>query len=103
MRARSLILATALLLSVATLACADSLFENSKLSPGVVVQGTGFQSPKLSPGVVVQGTGFQLPKLSPGVVVQGDGLQSSKISVGIVLEEVAGGGGVVPRAPLTHW
>jgi hypothetical protein len=52
---------------------------------------------------VLQGSGVQSSKLSPGVVLQGASLRSSKISIGIVVVSVPGGGGVVVRAPLTHW
>jgi hypothetical protein len=82
-----LLIATAVLLPLLTpTAFAQSQFESSKLSPGVVTQGAGLQSSKLSSGVVTQGAG----------------LQSSKISVGVVLQTVVIGGGVI-RAPLTHW
>lgn len=101
MRAR-LLVAAVTLLPLATAASAASLFESSKLSPGVVVQGTALQSSKLSPGIVVQGTALQSSKLSPGVVLQGTAFQSPKISIGIVLQTVASGG-TIPRAPLTHW
>jgi hypothetical protein len=91
-----------LLLSLATGQASAQNFESSKLTSGVVVQGTAFESSKMAPGVVVQGTAFESSKMAPGVVVQTTGFQSSKISVGIVLIAVKNGG-VVPRAPLTHW
>jgi hypothetical protein len=87
MRGRELISGAILLLSMTTTAFAGSDFESSKLAPGIVVQGSALQSSKLSSGIVVQHSGFQ----------------SSKISVGIVLLAVPGGGGVISRAPLTHW
>lgn len=113
--------ATAVALLIALMPTSVALaFESSKLSPGVVTEGSGMQSPKLSPGVVTEGSGLQSPKLSPGVIIEGNGLQSSKLSVGIVVantaafesaklsvgvvvETLSSSGGVVPRAPLTHW
>lgn len=77
-------------------------FESSKLSSGVVTEGSAAQSPKLTPGVVIEGTGLQSPKLSPGAVVDFAGLHSSKLSVGIVVESVSSGG-LIQHAPLTHW
>ncbi len=88
--------------SLATAALAQSNFESSKLSSGVVTQGVGFDSPKASSGVVVQGGAFQSPKLSSGVVFQSTAFESSKLSVGIVVQ-VMPGGGIVPRAPLVHF
>lgn len=101
MRGRRL-LAAAILVSLTTLASAQSQFESSKLSPGVVVQGGALQSPKLSPGIVVQGGALQSPKLLPGIVVQNAAFQSAKLSVGIVVETVPYRGFVV-HEPLTHW
>jgi hypothetical protein len=82
-------------------AFAQSTFESSKMSPGVVVQGTGLESTKLSPGIVIQNLGMESSKLSPGIVLQKTSFQSSKLSVGIVVQNL--NRGVVPRAPLTHW
>ena len=79
-------------------------FESSKLSPGAVVEGSGLQSPKFSPGVVIEGSGLQSSKLSAGIVVVNVGaFKSSKLSAGVVVETLNSSGGVVPRAPLTHW
>jgi hypothetical protein len=102
MKGRILIAATMLVPAIATTAFSQSNFESSKLSPGVVTQGTGFQSSKVSPGIVMQNTGFQSSKISSGVVLQNTTFQSSKLSVGVVVE-VLSGSGSVPRGPLTHW
>jgi hypothetical protein len=102
MRGNLLIVAAILLPLVTSAAHAGSDFESSKLSPGVVLQGAALQSSKLSTGVVLQGAGLKSSRLSSGVVLQNSSFQSSKISIGIILE-AAKSGGVIPRAPLTHW
>jgi hypothetical protein len=103
MRVPGLAVTAVLLVSVVDVVSAQTQFESSKLSPGAVVQGSGSESSKLSPGIVLQGSGAQSSKLSPGVVLQGASLQASKMSIGVVVQSVPGGGGVVVRAPLTHW
>jgi hypothetical protein len=85
-----------------TFAFADANFESPKLSPGVVTQGSSLQSSKLVPSIIVGGAGLQSSKFSSGVVTSIHGLQSSRLSVGIIVE-VLPGGGIVTRAPLTHW
>lgn len=97
-------------LAIATLIVAlveahgGAAFDSSKLSPGVVVQTNAFQSPKISAGVVVQRNAFQASKLSVGIVVADiNALKSTKLSAGVVVQSVSGGGGAIPRAPLTHW
>jgi uncharacterized protein YjbI with pentapeptide repeats len=97
--ARLLLALQALTMSAAL---AQSQFESSKLSPGVVTQGADLQSSKLSSGVVVQGGDFRSSKLSSGVVVQGGDFRSSKLSVGVVFNILVVGGNVI-HAPLTHW
>jgi hypothetical protein len=69
------------------------------LSSGAIA----FESSKLTGGIVVEGSGLQSPKLSAGVVVEPAGLQSPKLSVGIVVDVLPNGGSAVTRAPLTHW
>lgn len=101
MRVQAFLLAM-LVAAIATTALAQSNFESSKLSPGVVTEGTGFQSSKMSPGIVTQNSGFQSSKISPGVVMENTAFQSPKLSVGIVVEALSSRGSV-PRAPLTHW
>lgn len=92
------------LAAVVTAAMAQSQFESSKMSSGVVLEGAGVQSSKLSSGIVLQNTSLQSSKMSIGIVLESTAaLQSSKFSTGIVLQTISGGGGVVPRAPLTHW
>lgn len=102
MKADPFAISLILVLPFATAAQAQSNFESSKLSSGVVTQGTGFQSPKASPGIVVQGGAFQSPKLSSGAVLQNTAFESPKLSVGVVVQ-ILPGGGIVPRAPLVHW
>ena len=87
----------------ALVAPAGATFESSKMLPGIGLEGTAFKSPKVSAGIVTQGTAFKSPKLSTGVVVQGTAFKAPKISVGIVVQSFSGGGGVIQRAPLTHW
>lgn len=101
MKGRVLIVAM-LVVAVVSAASAQSNFESSKLSPGVVTQGVGFQSSKMSTGIVTQYSGLQSSKLSPGIVMQNTAFQSPKLSVGIVVQ-VLSGNTSVPRAPLTHW
>ena len=104
MRTGPLVIAAIILPSLAATAAAQSQFESSKLSPGVVVEGSGLESSKLSSGIVMDNLSLQSPKLSVGIVVQSlAAFKSSKLSVGIVVESVSGSGGVVLRAPLTHW
>jgi hypothetical protein len=102
MRLRHLVVAALGLLLLPGTSFAASDFESSKMTSGIVTEGTGFQSSKLSPGVVVEDGGFQSSKLSPGVVVENGALQSSKLSVGIVVQLVPVGG-LVQHSPLTHW
>lgn len=102
MRLYTLAAGLGLLVAFSSEAFAATNFESSKLSPGVVVQGSALQSPKLSSGVVVQSNALESSKLSSGVVVQTGAFQSSKLSVGIVVITLQGTG-VVPRAPLVHW
>lgn len=102
MKGRALIAATMLVPAVATTAFAQSTFESSKLSPGVVTERTGFQSSKISSGIVVESTTFESSKIDSGIVMENTAFQSPKLSVGIVVE-VLSGSGSVPRAPLTHW
>lgn len=101
MMGRVLLVVTVLALAVSA-AHAQSNFESSKLSAGVVTEGAAFQSSKMSSGIITQNSGFQSSKLSSGVVMQNTAFQSSKLSVGIVVQ-VLSGGSSVPRAPLTHW
>jgi hypothetical protein len=120
MSLRMLIALAIPLSSVITAASAQSQFESSKVTAGVITQGSGlqsskmsigivlssgpsnFESSKMSPGIVLQGASFDSSKMSPSIVLQGTSFQSSKMSVGIVLNTRTGGG-VVQRAPLTHW
>jgi hypothetical protein len=95
--------AIAVMVSISTVAFAAPQFESSKLSPGIVVQGSGLESSKLSSGIVLQGAGMESPKLSAGLVLESLGFQSSKVSAGVVVETATGTGGIVSRAPLTHW
>ncbi|MGT2501249.1 hypothetical protein ACVOMS_11240 [Bradyrhizobium guangxiense] len=99
---RKLLVAAMFVATIMNTASAQSNFESSKLSPGVVTEGAGFQSPKMSSGIVMQNSGFQSSKISSGVVMENTAFQSSKLSVGIVVE-VLSGSGSIPRAPLTHW
>lgn len=99
---RLVLMATISVILTANGGHAQANLESSKLSPGVVTQGTGLESSKLAPGIVVQNSGLQSPKLSPSVVVSNSGFQSSKLSVGIVVMTLSAGT-LVPRAPLTHW
>ncbi|MFD1985441.1 hypothetical protein ACFSOZ_23295 [Mesorhizobium newzealandense] len=103
MRGFAIIVGSALLCATTTAAFAGSDFESSKLSPAVVMEGEGLQSSKVLPGIVTEGSGLQSSKLSPGVVLENSGLQSPKLSIGVVVEALQGGGGIVSRAPLTHW
>lgn len=102
MKVGLLLASLTLVLPLTTAAQAQSNFESSKLSSGVVTQGSGFESPKASSGVVVQGGAFQSPKLSSGIVFQSTAFESPKLSVGIVVQ-IMPGGGIVPRAPLVHF
>lgn len=101
MKGWALIAATVLLLSAAD-AFAQSQFQSSKTSPGIVVQGDSLSASKISPGIVLQGSSFNASKLSPGVVLQSTSFQSSKMSVGVVVQTVSNSG-IIVRAPLTHW
>lgn len=103
MRPAAFCIAMALIGTMTPMAHSQSNFESSKLSPGVVVQGSGLESSKLSSGVVVQGNSLESSKFSAGIVVNGLAFQSPKVSIGIVVNTVAQAGGVIPRAPLTHW
>ncbi|HEX3651867.1 MAG TPA: hypothetical protein VHU18_03490 [Rhizomicrobium sp.] len=89
-------------LFLASPALADANLESSKLSSGVVTQGTALESPKVSSGIVVQGNVLESPKVSTGIIVGNTTLQSPKLSVGIVVMNLHPSG-IIPRAPLTHW
>jgi hypothetical protein len=101
MRSARYSIVAALALS-ATPAAAAGQFESPKTTPAVVVQGNGFSASKTVSGVVVQGNALDASKLATGAVVQGAGFEATKMSIGIVVQSVASGG-IVIRAPLTHW
>lgn len=97
------VIATIALSLLAPAALAQSQFESSKMSPGIVVEGSALKSSKISPGVVLENKALQSSKMSAGVVMENIALKSSKMSVGIVLQVLPSAGSAIPRAPLTHW
>ena len=94
-----------LLLATSETAFAQNL-ETSKLTGGIVVEGSALQSSKIAPGIVLENASLMATKIAPGIVLENASLMATKISAGIVVEALpppAPTPGIVPRAPLTHW
>lgn len=103
---KRLLLVMAAVVPVLASGSAQADFQSSKMSSGIVVEGSALRLPKLSTGIVVEGMAFRAAKMSVGVVMENaapPAFKSSKVSVGIVVLSIQGGGGVITRAPLTHW
>lgn len=99
---RGLLLFVVLLAATIQSANAQSQIESSKLKAGGVLQGGAAEASKLNATGVLQNTTVQNSKLNATSVFQTAAVRSSKL-VGYAVLQMRVNGGVVLRAPLTHW